>query len=174
MRVAVISDPVYTSDDRRLAVMVADSGNFRGAEAGGTRLARLPYSAIEARAVVRAFQGADIIELAGFNATARRVIELPSDTLDVLHFATHAVARRDAPEQSALFLSEYAADGSPLPSDRLTVDDDDRAVQRLDTKRQQHEREHLSKQVHREGFAARALQPVVTNAPAISRDQEFE
>jgi CHAT domain-containing protein len=132
MRVAVISDPVYTPDDRRLAAMVADAARFRGAEPGGMRLARLPYSAIEARAVVRAFQGADVIELAGFNATARRVIELPSETLDVLHFATHAVARRDAPEQSALFLSEYAADGSPLPSDRLTADDIARSGLRAD------------------------------------------
>lgn len=132
MRVAVISDPVYTPDDRRLATMVADAARFRGAEPGGMRFARLPYSAIEARAVVRAFQGADVIELAGFNATARRIIELPSDTLDVLHFATHAVARRDAPEQSALFLSEYAADGSPLPSDRLTADDIARSGLRAD------------------------------------------
>jgi CHAT domain-containing protein/tetratricopeptide (TPR) repeat protein len=132
MRVAVIFDPVYTPDDRRLSVVAANTGTYRGAEPGGSRLARLPYSAIEARAVVRAFQGADVIELAGFNATARRVIELPSDTLDVLHFATHAVARPDAPEQSALFLSEYAADGSPLPSDRLTADDITRSGLRAD------------------------------------------
>ena len=82
--------------------------------------------------MVRAFAGADIIELAGFNATARRVIELPSADLDVLHFATHAVARRDAPEQSALFLSEYAADGSPLPADRLTAEDITRSGLRAD------------------------------------------
>lgn len=132
MRVAVISDPVYTPDDRRLTMAVADTATYRGGEHVGTRLARLPYSAIEARAVVRAFEGADVIELAGFNATARRVIELPSATLDVLHFATHAVARRDAPEQSALFLSEYAADGSPLPSDRLTADDITRSGLRAD------------------------------------------
>jgi len=50
-------------------------------------------------------------------------MELPFNELGVLHFATHALARRDAPEQSALFLSEYAADGSPLTSDRLTADD---------------------------------------------------
>lgn len=130
-RVAVISDPVYTPDDRRLTVAVSEAMTYRGEEPSG-RLARLPYSAIEARAVVRAFEGADVIELAGFNATARRVIELPSDTLDVLHFATHAVARRDAPEQSALFLSEYAADGSPLPSDRLTADDITRSGLRAD------------------------------------------
>jgi CHAT domain-containing protein len=121
-QIVVISDPVYTPDDRRLTVAVNDTGSYRGAESSG-RLARLPYSAIEARAVVRAFEGANVIELAGFNATARRVIELPSERLDVLHFATHAVARRDAPEQSALFLSEYAADGSALAADRLTADD---------------------------------------------------
>jgi CHAT domain-containing protein len=132
MRVAVISDPVYTPDDRRLTVAAAEAVIFRGGEPVGGRLARLPYSAIEARAVVRAFEGADVIELTGFNATARRVIELPSESLDVLHFATHAVARRDAPEQSALFLSEYAADGSPLPNDRLTADDITRSGLRAD------------------------------------------
>jgi CHAT domain-containing protein len=123
LRVAVISDPVYTPDDRRLVVAAGDAVRFRGSEQPSSRLARLPYSAIEARAVVRAFEGAQVTELTGFNATARRVVELPSQDLDVLHFATHAVTRRDVPEQSALFLSEYAADGSPLASDRLTADD---------------------------------------------------
>ena len=132
MRVAVISDPVYTPDDRRLTLAAGDAATFRGAEASADRLARLPYSAIEARAVVRAFAGMDVIELAGFNATARRVIELPSQDLGVLHFATHAVARRDAPEQSALFLSEYAADGTPLAKDRLTADDIARSGLRAD------------------------------------------
>lgn len=122
-RVAVISDPVYTPDDRRLTLATAEGANYRGVEQSGDRFARLPYSAIEARAVVRAFEGADVIELAGFNATARRVIELPSQELGVLHFATHAVTRHDAPEQSALFLSEYAADGTPLAMDRLTAED---------------------------------------------------
>ena len=60
------------------------------------------------------------------------MIELPSRDLDVLHFATHAVIRKDAPEQSALFLSEYAADGSPLPSDRLTTEDITRSGLRAD------------------------------------------
>jgi CHAT domain-containing protein/tetratricopeptide (TPR) repeat protein len=122
-RVAVVSDPIYTPDDRRLTLAGSGAANFRGSEGTADRLARLPYSAIEARAVVRAFGGVNVIELAGFNATARRVMELPSDELGVLHFATHAVARRDAPGQSALFLTEYAADGSPLESDRLTADD---------------------------------------------------
>jgi CHAT domain-containing protein/tetratricopeptide (TPR) repeat protein len=132
MRVAVISDPVYTPDDRRLSVAAGEAATFRGSEPSAERFARLPYSAIEARAVVRAFAGMDVIELAGFNATARRVIELPSQDLGVLHFATHAVTRRDAPEQSALFLSEYAADGTPLTKDRLTADDIGRSGLRAD------------------------------------------
>jgi len=122
-RVAVVSDPVYTPDDRRLTLAASDGANYRGSDGTTDRLARLPYSAIEARAVVQAFRGAEVIELDGFNATAHRVMELPSDELGVLHFATHAVARRDVPGQSALFLTEYAADGSPLKSDRLTADD---------------------------------------------------
>ena len=131
-RVAVVSDPVYTPDDRRLTIATTVAANYRGADSPtGGRLARLPYSAMEARAVVRAFAGAEIIALDGFNATARRVKELPSG-LGVLHFATHAVARRDAPEQSALFLTEYAPDGSPLSTDRLTADDITRSGLRAD------------------------------------------
>jgi len=128
----VISDPVYTPDDRRLTAAVSAPSQYRGEAENSDRLARLPYSAIEARAVRRAFASADIIELTGFDATARRVIELPSRELRVLHFATHAVVRRDAPEQSALVLSEYSPQGVPLSSDRLTADDITRSGLRAD------------------------------------------
>jgi CHAT domain-containing protein len=131
-RVAVISDPVYTPDDRRLAAAAREQVTYRGGEPTTAGFARLPYSAIEARAVARAFDGAELIELTGFNATVRRVIELPSQHLDVLHFATHAVANKDAPEQSALFLSEFAADGTPLAADRLTAEDIARSGLRAD------------------------------------------
>ena len=72
---------------------------------------------------MRAFDGAETIELKGFDATAQRVLELRSADLTVLHFATHAVARKDSPEQSALLLTEYSADGTPLAANRLTADD---------------------------------------------------
>jgi CHAT domain-containing protein len=131
-RIAVISDPVYTPDDRRLTVAARDVVNYRGAGDGNGGFARLPYSAIEARAVARAFEGAEVIALTGFNATVRQVIGLPRRDLDVLHFATHAVARRNAPEQSALFLSEFAADGTHISADRLTADDIARSGLRAD------------------------------------------
>jgi tetratricopeptide (TPR) repeat protein len=131
-RVAVISDPVYSAEDRRLTMASNDASKYRGAESDDRGFSRLPYSAIEARAVARAFAGADVIQLAGFDATASRVAALQSRDLDVLHFATHAVPRRDAPEQSALFLTEYAADGSALRRDRLTADDITRTGLRAD------------------------------------------
>jgi len=121
-RVAVVFDPVYTPEDRRMTTAAVAASRFRGAETTPERFARLPYSAIEARAVMRAFTGADVIQLAGFDASAQRVTELRARDLQVLHFATHAAVRRDAPERSALFLSEFAADGAPLTPDRLTAD----------------------------------------------------
>jgi CHAT domain-containing protein len=118
----VISDPVYSQNDRRLTVAGSPTDKFRGAQESG-EFARLPYSAVEATTVVDAFKGGTVIELAGFNATTRRVLELSLKDLRILHFATHAVARMDAPEQSTLFLSEFAADGSPIAANRLTADD---------------------------------------------------
>jgi hypothetical protein len=114
-RVAVVSDPVYAADDRRLQLAVgAGGGTYRGPrEASPNNLTRLPYSGMEARAVLRALGDSHAIELAGFDATPARVLALPTDDLAVLHFATHALARQDSPDQSALYLSEYTADGHP-------------------------------------------------------------
>jgi CHAT domain-containing protein len=124
-RVAVVSDPVYAADDRRLSASGrGGSGTLRSAPPRSpNNLTRLPYSALEASAVTKAFGPTDIIQLSGFDATATRVLQLPSSELAVLHFATHAVARRDSPEQSALYLSEYTPDGTLLPSTRLTAND---------------------------------------------------
>jgi len=119
-KVAVVFDPVFSTGDRRLTLAHDGGvGKLRGSEP----FARLPYTAMEARAVVGAFGASDTIELAGFDATASRVVALRSQPLRVLHFATHAVARSDSPELSALYLSKYAADGSLLPANRLTAAD---------------------------------------------------
>ena len=133
-RVAVVSDPVYAPDDRRLQLASNSSGgNFRGPAPPSTKqLTRLPYSALEASAVVKAFGSADTIQLSGFDATTARVRKLPVNNLAVLHFATHARARRDSPEQSALYLSEYSADGLLLPDSALTAGDITRSGLRAD------------------------------------------
>jgi tetratricopeptide (TPR) repeat protein len=132
--VAVVSDPVYAADDRRLSVgRNGDSGTLRSAPPpSANNLTRLPYSALEASAVSKAFESDGTIQLSGFEATATRVLQLPSNELAVLHFATHAEARRDSPEQSALYLSEYTPDGALLPSSRLTANDIARSGLRAD------------------------------------------
>jgi tetratricopeptide (TPR) repeat protein len=124
-RVAVVSDPVYAADDRRLrSTRGGDNGTLRSAPpASANKLTRLPYSALEASAVAKAFGSADTIQLSGFDATPERVMQLPSRELAVLHFATHAVARKDSPEQSALYLSEYTPDGALLSDTRVTTND---------------------------------------------------
>jgi CHAT domain-containing protein len=117
----VVSDPVYAPDDRRLLASIRASGNLRGPSPPSVNhLTRLPYSALEARAVVGAL-GAGTIQLSGFDATPANVLQLATQNLGVLHFATHAAARADAPELSALYLSEYAPNGSLLEDSRLSV-----------------------------------------------------
>jgi CHAT domain-containing protein len=127
--VAVVSDPVYAADDRRLRLASnGESGNYRGPPPPSpNNLTRLPYSALEASAVTKAFGATDTIQLAGFDANATRVMALPFDELAILHFATHALARKDSPEQSALYLSEYTRDGELLTDSRLTASDIARA-----------------------------------------------
>jgi CHAT domain-containing protein len=133
-RVAVISDPVYAPDDRRLRIaMGGDTGTLRSVPPPApNNLTRLPFSALEAKAVTKAFGSVGTIQLSGFDASASRVLELPSSELAVLHFATHAVARRDTPELSALYLSEYAPNGTLLPVSRLTANDIARSGLRAD------------------------------------------
>jgi CHAT domain-containing protein len=133
-RVAVVSDPVYAADDRRLrTARSGTSGTLRSKPPESpNNLTRLPYSALEASAVTKALGSPGTIQLSGFEATAQRVLQLPSRELAVLHFATHAVARRDSPEQSALYLSEYTPDGEPLAASRLTVNDIARSGLRAD------------------------------------------
>jgi CHAT domain-containing protein len=133
-RVAVVSDPVYAADDRRLrSARTGVNGTLRSAPpASANKLTRLPYSALEASAVTKAFGSADTIQLSGFDATPERVLQLPARELAVLHFATHAVAREDSPEQSALYLSEYTPDGVLLMDSRLTANDIARSGLRAD------------------------------------------
>jgi tetratricopeptide (TPR) repeat protein len=121
-RVAVVSDPVYARDDRRLPAPVA--GNKRGpADVLPSGLYRLPYSALEERAVIENFGRANTTSLAGFDATPERVRELAAGDWSVLHFATHALARKSSPERSALFLSEFTADGTLHPDSQFTAND---------------------------------------------------
>ena len=132
-RVAVVFDPVYAADDRRLAASSANGGTLRGPlPASPNKLTRLPYSALEARAVSGALRATDTLQISGFEATGARVLQLAQSNLSVLHFATHAAARADAPEQSALYLSEYSPAGALLTDSKLSVSEISRSGLRAD------------------------------------------
>lgn len=119
-RVAVVSDPVYAGDDTRLAK--EPGANLREApKPSPNKLTRLRYSTLEASAVARAFGSSETIQLSGFDASPERVLELPSADLAVLHIAAHAVAKPDAPELSALYLSEYSRDGKLRDDTKVTA-----------------------------------------------------
>jgi CHAT domain-containing protein len=119
---AVISDPVYAPDDRRLVTSIATEGVMRSPPPlSPNKLTRLPYSGLEARTVAKALGVENTLQLSGFDATPGQVLELASRPLSVLHFATHAKARADSPEQSALYLSEYSPAGKLLEDSQLSV-----------------------------------------------------
>jgi CHAT domain-containing protein len=130
----VIADPVYAPDDRRLHLaMTGDGSSLRGSRpASPNNFTRLPFSALEASAVTQAFGAGETIQLSGFDAIPERVLHLPARDLAVLHFATHAVAHADSPDQSALYLSEYSADGSHLADSSLSAMDIARSGLRAD------------------------------------------
>jgi CHAT domain-containing protein len=81
---------------------------------------------------MQALGGKNAVALDGFDATASKVLALSTADLGVLHFATHALARRDAPEQSALYLSEYTIEGRLLDDNRITVGEIARSGLRAD------------------------------------------
>ena len=119
---AVISDPVYAPDDRRLVTSINAGGVMRSSPPlSPNKLTRLPYSGLEARTVAKALGVENTLQLSGFDATPAHVLGLASRTLSVLHFATHARARADSPEQSALYLSEYSPTGTLLEDSQLSV-----------------------------------------------------
>jgi CHAT domain-containing protein len=130
-RVAVISDPVYADDDPRLPERgTGTARSHRDKSPNG--LTRLPYSALEARAVIANFGADKTTSLTGFDATPDQVRDLAPADLSVLHFATHARARKDSPERSALFLSEYTPDGALRANSQLTAGDVMRSRLRAD------------------------------------------
>jgi CHAT domain-containing protein len=132
-QIAVIFDPVYAADDRRLIASSGKSATLRGPlPVSPNKLTRLPHSALEARAVADALGAAGNLQISGFEATGARVLRLAQSNLSVLHFATHAVARADSPEQSALYLTEYSPTGALLADSKLSVSEIRRSGLRAD------------------------------------------
>ena len=130
----VIADPVFSSDDGRVAVngrvatvsrpqggaMARDTTAFvrslRGTDvsAGDALFARLPSARREAEAIVR-LVGANKARAAyDFDASVKTVLDTAAGTYRVVHFATHAIFNTDKPELSGVLLAQVDKSGLPV------------------------------------------------------------
>lgn len=115
---AMVADPVFTSDDTRLADL---SRLPRDLEAERDGFLRLPHSGREARSIVDlASRFGPVISATGFDANRALLLGGRLARYRIVHFATHGVLHSDHPELSALALSHYGPDGS-LQAGRLPL-----------------------------------------------------
>ncbi len=102
---AVVADPVFSSDDPR----VIQSGNQ--AKPARRRLPRLPYTGREAEAIVALARPRPALLASGFEARRALVESGRLGQFRYLHFATHATIDQRIPARSGLAFSNVGPDG---------------------------------------------------------------
>jgi CHAT domain-containing protein len=114
---AVLADPVFSSQDPRLARAAAATP---GSPAAGPRLrgegvfARLPYAGAEAEAVLKLVPPGQSLRALGFDASRATALDPALGDYRILHFATHGILNSESPQLSGLVLSLFGRDGAPL------------------------------------------------------------
>ncbi len=123
LRIALFADPIYQSDDERLAGAPGgsvDSGAAwhkdlstaaRDLELGTFQ--RLPHTRVEVEEISRLFSGNRRTVELGFAATRSHLLETDLKSYSLLHFATHGVLNRRHPSLSGLVLSLIDENGDP-------------------------------------------------------------
>jgi len=119
--VAVVADPVFTSDDPRVAPALRNRATvqprdpiYRSAtESGLTNLPRLEHTRKEADSIVRLARGATL-RAVDFDASRATVTSPRFGAYRVIHFATHALLNTRHPELSGIVLSLVDRKGRPL------------------------------------------------------------
>ncbi len=117
--VAVLADPIFERNDERFAgsknlknKSFNESPNISDAlsetlrDFGVDRLARLPFTAVEARSIV-GFAGDKSVLAIGAQASRERFLRGDFDYYKILHFATHGFLNQRTPDLSGLVLSLY-------------------------------------------------------------------
>ena len=113
----VLFDPVYSTDDSRLA------GLQPANSARTSDLLRLYASAWEAEALLDLLAHRRTVRIEGFAATGSALTAaLTNRRYRIMHFATHAIIDHNAPELSRLALAQFDRNGR-------AVDDDLRAYE---------------------------------------------
>jgi CHAT domain-containing protein len=111
--VAIVADPVYSADDRRV------SGRPEGEQSTEERLRsfaipslrRLEHSGQEAQTIASLVPGDRTLVLAGFDANRSRVLESDLGSYLYVHFAAHGMIDTEYPKVSSLVLSQVDESG---------------------------------------------------------------
>ena len=125
-RVLIVADPVYSTEDPRLAktseraARVKPAITLRGSQPRPR--SRLPASAAEARAIAALFDSTRLDVLTGFDASRESLLNRDLAKYGAIHFATHAVADSEAPQLSALQLSGFDSQGRSRPGEVFAGD----------------------------------------------------
>jgi CHAT domain-containing protein len=107
--IAVFADPVFRSDDNRLASLV----RTKTAEPKDEyeRLERLSYSSKEADAIVKLVPPGAALEAVGFDASRERLMKPDLAGYRYLHIATHSLIKPRHPNRSGIILSGFNRHG---------------------------------------------------------------
>jgi CHAT domain-containing protein len=111
--VAVLADPVFGSDDPRIAPRIAPHAAPRTASRGGSFL-RLPWTRREADAIAAVAPADRSFFALGFQASRATALSPKLSGYRIVHFATHGVIDSRTPALSGLMLSRVGERGQPL------------------------------------------------------------
>ncbi|MCX6628983.1 MAG: CHAT domain-containing protein, partial [Candidatus Solibacter sp.] len=117
--IAIFADPVFDQMDPR--VPVADASGRASAKpidlpqpTGVRRLARLPFSGIEAQEVATLAPPKSALVLVGFDASKARLMSPAVGRYRILHLSTHATLDDVHPELSRITLAQVDRLGKPV------------------------------------------------------------
>lgn len=117
--VAVLADPVFTTDDPRVGrarLAGAAPSAHRAQERAGEesrRFERLPWTRREAEAILAQAAGKPVLSALDFDADLRTATSPELRRYRIVHFATHGVLDSRRPALSGLVLSLVDRDGTP-------------------------------------------------------------
>jgi CHAT domain-containing protein len=106
---AILADPVFRSDDVRVANPVRSMST---GEPGAPSFDRLPASRKEAAAIAKLLPGAEV--RTDFTATRQFLFEPGLDQYRILHLATHSLLNSRHPEQSGVAFTLVDRRGRPV------------------------------------------------------------
>jgi CHAT domain-containing protein len=108
-QILVLSDPVFDGHDPRVPRSAGSSHLLTP-----FRLARLPYTRDEARAVTVAVRGSARVRTAeGFAAAKTLLTNLGSTCYRAVHIASHGIVNLEDPQQTGIVFSRVDAQGRP-------------------------------------------------------------